>query len=122
MAKIAGIVGVAAIGLSLGAGAAPADHRGHRSVAVRPAVVTGYAHYVGYPSTYYPSTAYRSYGSAAYRPTATPPAYFVAMSSKAPPFSFNGSPAEPGWNWHRASLQEIDAEVRARKAAKAAGN
>lgn len=45
--------------------------------------------------------------------------YLPAASSDAPPFSFNGSEEMPGWNWQRVSLLQLDAEVRARRAAKA---
>jgi hypothetical protein len=43
--------------------------------------------------------------------------YLPASSPDAPPFSFNGSEELPGWNWRRVSLQQIDAEVRAKRAA-----
>ncbi len=116
MAKIAGIVGAVLFGVSLGAAAGPGDHRSHgqfqsrSTVVARPVVVAGYV-------PYYPS--YPSYSSSRHSPftgrSTTPPAYFVAMSPKSPAFSFNGSPPEPQWHWQRASLQDIDAEVRARK-------
>ena len=45
--------------------------------------------------------------------------YQAPLSPDAPPFSFNGSEELPGWNWRRVSLQQIDAEVRAKRAAAA---
>jgi len=42
-----------------------------------------------------------------------------ATSPNAPPFSFNGSDEVQGWNWQRVSLQQIDAEVRAKRASTA---
>ena len=114
--RVEGLLTAVVLGVSLNASAAPGDRHGHahRTTGARPMVVTTFA-----PS-YYPS----SYSSQRHSPnlgrsTAQPP-YYVAMSPKAPPFSFNGSPPEPGWNWQRASFQDIDAEVRARKAARAA--
>ena len=106
------------IAVSLGASAAPRDghraqaHRTSSPVIARPVVVAGYA-------PYYPSYSSNRYSPTLGRSTAPGP-YYVAMSAKSPPFSFNGSPPEPGWNWQRASFQDIDAEVRARKAARAA--
>jgi hypothetical protein len=43
-----------------------------------------------------------------------------ATSPNAPPFSFNGSEEVQAWNWQRVSLQQIDAEVRAKRMAAAA--
>ena len=73
----------------------------------------------GYASAY--STS--SYGSSrqplTFARSTVPPVYYMpAISPNAPPFSFNGSEEQqPGWNWQRVSLQQIDAEVRARRAA-----
>ncbi len=44
--------------------------------------------------------------------------YVPASSPDAPPFSFNGSGEMQGWHWQRVSLVQLDAEVRARRAAK----
>jgi hypothetical protein len=46
--------------------------------------------------------------------------YIPPSSPDAPHFSMDGSPAVEGWNWQRVSLQQIDAEVRAKRAAAAA--
>ena len=71
-------------------------------------VVAGYAPYYSSYSSRQPLTF----------PRAVTPGliYLPASSPNAPPFSFNGSEELPGWNWQRVSLQQIDAEVRAKRA------
>jgi hypothetical protein len=66
---------------------------------------------VGYAPAY-------SYRQAQAFPRATVPAlaYLPAASPNAPPFSFSESDQYPGWNWQRVSLQQIDTEVRAKRA------
>lgn len=76
---------------------------------VRP-VVVGYA----------PSYASRSPIYPAQTRTVAPLSYIPPASPDAPQFSMSGSPAVEGWHWQRVSLQQIDAEVRARRAAAAA--
>ena len=89
----------------------------HRSAAVAaPAVSRApivYPAFVGYVPSY-PSYASR-------QPLSFPRAagqtliYQPPVSPNAPPFSFNGSEELPGWNWQRVSLQQVDAEVRAKR-------
>jgi len=44
--------------------------------------------------------------------------YVPPISPNAPPFSFDGSPAvEPDWGWQRVNLQQLAAEVRAKREA-----
>lgn len=89
-----------------------AHHRAPVRVAVR-TVVVGYTGGV----------APRYYASAAPNRTlpqarGVAPVYYVGpLAVDAPPFSFNGSAAEPGWNWQRVNLQQLAAEVRARREA-----
>jgi hypothetical protein len=78
-------------------------------VIVRP-VVVGYA----------PSYASRSPIYPAQSRTVAPLSYIPPASPDAPQFSMSGSPAVEGWHWQRVSLQQIDAEVRAKRAAAAA--
>ena len=95
--------------------AAPFSRAPARATVAYPVVypVVGYA--PAYRSSYYSS----SRQPLTFARTVTPPVYFVpAISPDAPPFSFSPSEEQPGWNWQRVSLQQIDAEVRARRAAK----
>lgn len=67
------------------------------------------------PAYYIPSPAYDAPPSYASVP---PPVYYVPpISPNAPLFSFDGSPEEPEWNWRRVSLQQLVAEVRAKREA-----
>jgi len=78
------------------------------SAVVRPTIRTAA---VGYAPSY-------SYRQAQAFPRTTVPAlaYLPGVSPNAPPFSFTESDQYPGWNWQRVSLQQIDAEVRAKRA------
>lgn len=93
------------------AGTHPRSASSFRSapVVVRPAVV-GYAPSYASRSPIYPSQA-RQGPALSYIPPSSP---------NAPHFSMDGSPAVEGWHWQRVSLQQIDAEVRAKRAAAAA--
>lgn len=136
MSRIACIVLGAAIGVPVAGSAFAAPRQEHRHspatahhrqaaapvsrAPVRPAVVYAIVGYApAYPSSYYGASRQPLASSRA----ATPPVYFVpAISPNAPPFSFSESAEQPGWNWQRVSLQQIDAEVRAKRAAKDAGS
>ena len=143
MARIARIlVGAAAVatGVSVAGAAFAASRQEHRHPAAashhRP-TATGVSSapvrtVVVYPSVAYPLVRYAPAYPSSYYGTSrqpltfsrspVPPVYFVpAISPNAPPFSFSESVEQPGWNWERVSLQQIDAEVRARRAAKEAG-
>ena len=89
-------------------------HTSHSTVAIsRPAVV--HPVIVGYAPSY---SSYSSRQPLTFPRTAAPAlVYLPATSPNAPPFSFSGSEENPGWNWRRVRLQQIDAEVRARRAA-----
>lgn len=138
MPRIACIVAgaaAAAIGVSAAGNACAAPRQEHRHspatvhprqaaapasrAPVRSAVVYPHAGYApAYPSPHYSASRQPLTFSRA----ATPPVYFVpAVSPNAPPFSFSDSVEQPGWNWQRVSLQQIDAEVRAKRAARDSG-
>ena len=138
MARIACIlVGAAAVATGVAvagpAFAAPRQEHRHSATTVhhRPSA-TGVSSgavrtVIAYPVVSYAPAYPSSYYSTSRQPltfsrTATPPVYFVpAISPNAPPFSFSESVEQPGWNWQRVTLQQIDAEVRARRAARDAG-
>jgi len=82
-----------------------------RPAAVRPAVVAYAPYYPSY-SSHQPLANFRATGPSL--------SYVPAKSPNAPPFSFNGSEEVQAWNWQRVSLQQIDAEVRAKRMAAAA--
>ena len=105
-----------------------ARHRAHTTVG------NSQARYVApYRARAIPRTTYwaapMAYGSTAYygstyvptytAPRAAPALYFVPpISANAPMFSFDGSPAvEPDWGWQRVNLQQLAAEVRAKREA-----
>ena len=95
-----------------------AHHHSHSTAvaasAFRPAAVLPVA--VGYFPAYSPSSyPYRQ--PLTFSRSAVPPAYYMAMSSNAAPLTFTAPEDRPGWNWQRVSLHQIDAEVRARRAA-----
>ena len=72
---------------------------------------------VGYAPVY--PAAYSSRQPLGFARSSAPSVYYLpAASPNAPPFSFNGSEEMPGWHWQRVSLMQLDAEVRARRAAK----
>jgi len=126
------VAGAAAAAIAAAAGDAfAASRKEHRhasphhtsrpiTVAAPPVrTIVVYSAVAAYAPTYRPS----SYGTSRQPPTssrtATPPVYFVpAISPNAPPFSFSESVAQPGWNWQRVSLQQVDAEIRARRLAR----
>jgi hypothetical protein len=76
-------------------------------------------YYPYYPRAYYAPAAY--YGSTSAPSYARPALYYVPpISANAPMFSFDGSPAvEPDWGWQRVNLQQLAAEVRAKREAAA---
>ena len=137
MARIACLVAVMAFAAT-GAAAAgrhehsrsssPAAHHHHGSTPVaapapiRPAFV--YPVVAGYVPSYASYSSYASRQPLNSFPRTTGPTllYVPPSSPNAPPFSFNGSEELPGWNWQRVSLQQIDAEVRAKRAAAAAAS
>ncbi len=49
---------------------------------------------------------------------ANPLSYLPPASPDAPRFSFSPQDPPEGWHWQRVSLQQVDAEVRARRAEK----
>ena len=119
-----------------GPGGAQSARPGHGAAAQHRAHAAGarsQGRYVTPYRTYYPRTAYWAapvaYGSTAYYaptyapayspPRAAPALYFVPpISPNAPMFSFDGSPAvEPDWGWQRVDLQQLAAEVRAKREA-----
>jgi hypothetical protein len=83
---------------------------------VRPAPVIVRPVFVGYA----PSYASRSPIYPVQSRLVPPLSYIPPISPDAPQFSMSGSPAVEGWHWQRVSLQQIDAEVRAKRAAAAA--
>jgi len=96
-------------------------HAGGRYVAPYRARVAARTAYWGAPLAYGPAT-YSSYYAPASTPTypsppAVPALYYVPpIAANAPPFSFDGSPAvEPAWGWERVNLQQLAAEVRAKR-------
>lgn len=95
--------------------AAPHTTSHARSSPARPAPVVVRPVVVGYA----PSYAYRSTTPVSPTRAAAPLSYIPPASPDAPPFSMSGSPAVEGWHRQRVSLQQIDAEVRAKRAAAA---
>ncbi len=94
------------------------SHHASRPGAVTPSPVRTTV--IAYAPAYRPSSSTASRQSPSPSRSSTPPVYFVpALSPNAPPFSFSESEAQPGWNWQRVSLQQIDAEVRAKRDAQA---
>lgn len=95
---------------------AAAGHAHARHVAPNRARIAPRVAYWAAPLTYAPSAYYAV-------PQATQPArpalyYVPPLSANAPPFSFDGSPAvELDWGWQRVSLQQLVAEVRAKREA-----
>ena len=116
MTRIACLLGAVVTLVSTASIAAPQHHNRPRMsnmpVTVRPAV-----------TAYVPSYANRAPAVQTQSRAAVPSLSYIPPSSpNAPPFSF--SPQDPleGWHWQRVSLQQIDAEVRARRAAKSLAN
>jgi hypothetical protein len=121
-----------AVAMALAANGATAAGRHEHS---HPSSAPGHHHHRGAtfaaPAAFHPPVVYPafvgyapSYSSNASRqplsfPRATGQAliYQPPISPEAPPFSFNGSEEVKGWNWERVSLQQIDAEVRAKRSA-----
>jgi hypothetical protein len=115
-----------------GPGAAPAGRSGHGgahhpgNTARSPAsgrYVAPYRASYPYAASYWGAPLAYGY-SAGYAPTyaparAAPALYYVPpLSPNAPPFSFDGSPAvELDWGWQRVNLQQLAAEVRAKRGA-----
>jgi hypothetical protein len=133
MTRIACLVGAVAVALATPNGAtaagrhehshssSAASHHHHSSApAATPAVFhppVVYPAFVGYVPPY---SSYSSRQPLTFPRAATPGLiYLPASSPNAPPFSFSESEELPGWNWRRVSLQQIDAEVRAKRAAAA---
>jgi hypothetical protein len=131
MTRIACLVAAMALVAANGAAAAGRHEHSHSSSAAShhhhsSATVTAPA--VFHPPVVYPvavgyAPSYSSYASRqplTFPRAATPGLFYIPASSpNAPPFSFNGSEELPGWNWQRVSLQQIDTEVRAKRAAPA---
>jgi hypothetical protein len=98
-----------------------AQQRGHTAGGYSGGYTQGryVAPYLAY--SYYPRAAYApaSYYASTAPSYARPSVYFVPpISANAPLFSFDGSPAvEPDWGWQRVSLQQLAAEVRAKREA-----
>lgn len=78
------------------------------AVAARPVIV-------GYTATYAPHAS-RPLSPVVQSRGASPLSYLPAVSPDAPQFSFSPQDPPGGWNWQRASLQQVDAELRARRA------
>jgi len=98
-------------------------HSGGRYAASHRARVAARTAYWGAPLAYGPAT-YSSYYAPASTPAYAPPPaapalyYVPPIAANAPPFSFDGSPAvEPDWGWQRVNLQQLAAEVRAKREA-----
>lgn len=110
------------------AGPSGARHGGHRAgghaqaryVAPHRARAIPRTAYWAAPMTYAPASYYGSTYAPSYAaPRAAPALYYVPpISPNAPMFSFDGSPAvEPDWGWQRVNLQQLAAEVRAKREA-----
>lgn len=100
--------------------AAPARHAARTpprpapsNTLARPVVASVAVAYPAYATT---SRSTRPFAPFVQSRTAGTLSYLPPVSPDAPRFSFSPQDPPEGWHWQRVSLQQLDAEVRARRA------